>query len=213
MASVYAKITTGLEIVPHLLTDIKTENKTLFSTVNTSIDLKLKKETIATVNKMLNNNLNVIGNYTFIPGYEVGGKTGTAQKYDSEGKIATGKYISSFIGTFPASNPKYVLIVCVNEPSNGAYYGGVVAKPIGQKIFSSIFNIKAIPPTDSEQLENQPSIVMPNIEGMLLSDACAKLKQLGLDAMFDADGEYVLKQLPAAGTKLFLGEIVYLIVN
>ena len=54
---------------------------------------------------------------------------------------------------------------------------------------------------------------MPNIEGMLLSEACAKLKQLGLDAMFDTDGEYVIKQLPTPGTKLYLGEIVYLIVN
>ena len=213
MASVYAKITTGLETIPHLLTDIKTEDKTLFSTANTTTELKLKQDTISTINKMLNNNLNSMGDYTFVPGYEIGGKTGTAQKYDSEGKIATGKYISSFIGTYPASKPKYILIVCVNEPSNGAYYGGVVAKPIGQKIFSSIFNIKAIPPTDSEQLDNQPSIVMPNIEGMILSEACATLKQLGLDAMFDSEGEYVVKQLPVAGTKLYLGEIVYLIVN
>jgi len=141
------------------------------------------------------------------------GKTGTAQKYDSDGKIASGKYISSFIGTYPASNPKYILIVCVNEPSAGAYYGGVVAKPIGQKIFSSIFNIKSIMPNDSEQLSNKPSIEMPNIECMKLSEACATLKQLGLDAMFDSDGEYVLKQYPTAGTKLYLGEIVYLIVN
>ena len=50
---------------------------------------------------------------------------------------------------------------------------------------------------------------MPNIEGLPLSEACAKLKQLGLDAMFDTDGEYVIKQLPEAGTKLYLGEIVY----
>lgn len=213
LSCVYAKITTGQQTSPHLLDEIKTEEKTLFSTTNTTTKLELKQETIQTINKMLYNNLNSQGDLTFIAGYEIGGKTGTAQKYDSEGKIATGKYISSFIGTYPASNPKYILIVCVNEPSAGAYYGGVVAKPIGQKIFSSIFNIKSIPPSDSDQLANQPTIEMPNIEGMKLGDACATLKQLGLDAMFDADGEYVLKQYPTAGTKLYLGEIVYLIVN
>ena len=162
---------------------------------------------------MLSNNLNSQGDYTFVAGYDVGGKTGTAQKYGEDGKIATGKYISSFIGTYPANNPKYILIVCVNEPSNGVYYGGVVAKPIGQKIFSSIFSIKAIQPTDSSQLANQPSIEMPNVEGLPISETCAKLKQVGLDAMFDTDGEYVIQQIPAAGTKLYLGEIVYLIVK
>jgi len=213
MANVYAKITTGNELIPHLLSKVSSADKTLFSYSNSCSKLELKEETISTINMMLNNNLNSQGNYTFVPGYEIGGKTGTAQKYDSEGKIATGKYISSFIGTYPASKPKYVLIVCVNEPSNGVYYGGVVAKPIGQKIFSSIFNIKSIQPSDNEHLLNKPNIVMPNIEGMVLSEACAKLKQLGLDAMFDAEGSYVLKQYPEAGTKLFLGEIVYLIVN
>lgn len=141
------------------------------------------------------------------------GKTGTAQKYGEDGQIATGKYISSFIGTYPANNPKYILIVCVNEPSTGAYYGGVVAKPIGQKVFTRIFETKLFPPTDESQLTNKPNIIMPNLIGKTISDACAELKSLGLDAIFDADGEYVIHQLPIAGTKLYLGEIVYLIVN
>ena len=141
------------------------------------------------------------------------GKTGTAQKYDENGQIATGKYISSFIGTYPAKNPDYVLIVCVNEPSAGAYYGGVVAKPIGEKIFSSIFEIKAIKPTDESQISNTPNIPMPNVVGMSLSKACSELKKLGLNAIFDGEGEYVLEQLPPKDTMLYLGEIVYLITN
>ncbi|MBE5741242.1 MAG: PASTA domain-containing protein [Clostridiales bacterium] len=141
------------------------------------------------------------------------GKTGTAQKYGENGQIATGKYISSFIGTYPASNPQYVMIVCVNEPSTGAYYGGVVAKPIGERVFSAIFDIKAISPTDETQLDNQPNILMPYIVGMSISDACVELKKLGLDVIFDGDGEYVIMQLPPENTLLYLGEIVYLIVN
>ena len=140
------------------------------------------------------------------------GKTGTDQKYGYNGQIASGKYISSFIGTYPASNPELILIVCVNEPSTGAYYGGVVAKPIGERVFSSIFEIKAISPTDISQLENQPSIRMPYLVGMSLADACAKLKELGLTALFDKEGSYVLQQLPDRDTLLYLGEIVYLIV-
>ena len=53
---------------------------------------------------------------------------------------------------------------------------------------------------------------MPNLQGLSISDACVKLKQIGLDAIIDQDGEYVLQQLPKAGTMLYLGEIVHLIV-
>lgn len=213
MANVYATITTGNRITPHLIDDISTEEKVLYKSNSISNKLSLKEETISTINLMLANNINSEGVYSFVPGYDVGGKTGTAQKYDSNGQIATGKYISSFIGTFPANKPKYVLIVCVNEPSNGAYYGGVVAKPIGNKIFSSIFETKVISPTDKTQLDVKPTIQMPDVVGMSVADACALLKQKGLNANFDKEGEFVIAQLPPKNTMLFLGEIVFLIVN
>ena len=140
------------------------------------------------------------------------GKTGTAQKYDENGQIATGKYISSFIGTYPASNPEYVLIVCVNEPSEGAYYGGVVAKPIGEKIFRQIFETKAIQPNDSTQITLLPNITMPDLVGKTLSEACAELKRRGLNVVVEQEGEYVANQFPVKGTPLYMGEMVYLIV-
>ncbi len=213
MASVYAKITTGQNITPHLMQSIKTEDKVLYETKTNSSTLSLSPDTISTINNMLANNINSEGNYTFVAGYDVGGKTGTAQKYGENGQIATGKYISSFIGTYPTQNPEYVMIICVNEPSTGAYYGGVVAKPIGERVFSSIFETKAISPTDASQLDNQPNILMPYLVGKSLSEACAEVKKLGLNVIFDGDGEYVIMQLPPENTLLYLGEVVYLIVK
>ena len=213
MASVYTKITTGYDVTPHILSSINSEDEILYQEKYSKKKIDISSETIATVNQMLSNNINSDGNYTFIPGYDVGGKTGTAQKYDENGQIATGKYISSFIGTYPASNPKYIIIVCVNEPSNGVYYGGVVAKPIGERVLKSIFETKSITPTDITQLDNKPSIEMPYVVGMSLADACASLKKLGLDVLLDKEGEVVIEQLPPEGTMLYLGEIVYLITN
>ena len=103
--------------------------------------------------------------------------------------------------------------MCVNEPSNGVYYGGVVAKPIGERVLKSIFETKSITPTDITQLDNKPSIEMPYVVGMSLADACASLKKLGLDVLLDKEGEVVIEQLPPEGTMLYLGEIVYLITN
>ena len=105
------------------------------------------------------------------------------------------------------------MIVCVNEPNSGVYYGGVVAKPIGEKVFSSIFETKSVKPTDESQLNNRPSIEMPNIVGFTIAEACARLKSNGLNIMFDGEGEKVLTQLPKPGTLLYLGETVYLITN
>lgn len=214
MANVYAKITTGNNITPHLIDYISTEdNKVIYKHSSSKSKINLKADTIKTIDMMLSNNVNEPNKFTLVPGYNVGGKTGTAQKYDENGKIASGKYISSFIGSFPADNPQYILIVCVNEPSAGAYYGGVVAKPIGATVFQRIFETKSISPTDQTQLNNKPTIAMPNVVGMKLADACAKLTQLGLNSFVEGEGEFVLIQLPPENTMLFLGEIVYLITG
>ena len=84
------------------------------------------------------------GKKAYIEGYKIGGKTGTAQKYE-DGHIASGKYVSSFVGFFPADNPRYLALVVVDEPV-GTYYGSAVAAPVAREIFSDIIKIKNIQP-------------------------------------------------------------------
>lgn len=82
------------------------------------------------------------GKHAYIEGYKVGGKTGTAQKYE-DGHVASGKYISSFAGFFPANNPEYLALIIVDEPQ-GTYYGSAVAAPVAKEIFEDIIKIKNI---------------------------------------------------------------------
>jgi stage V sporulation protein D (sporulation-specific penicillin-binding protein) len=84
------------------------------------------------------------GKQAYIEGYRVGGKTGTAQKF-ADGKLAVGKYVSSFIGFFPANQPKYLALVIVDEPV-GQSYGSVVAAPYAKLIFEQIINYKNLKP-------------------------------------------------------------------
>lgn len=84
------------------------------------------------------------GKQAYIEGYEVGGKTGTAQKY-ANGSIAVGKYVSSFVGFFPASSPKYMALMIVDEPV-GASYGSIVAAPYAKTIFQTIIDYYDIAP-------------------------------------------------------------------
>ncbi len=85
------------------------------------------------------------GKQAYIEGYRVAGKTGTAQKYEN-GVIAHGKYVSSFIGYFPANEPKYLALVIVDEPE-GQYYGSTVAAPYAKQVFEGIIDIKGLKPS------------------------------------------------------------------
>ena len=76
------------------------------------------------------------GKKAFVEGARVGGKTGTAQKYEN-GRIAAGKYVSSFVGFFPADAPEYGVLVIIDEPQ-GQYYGSVVAAPCAGEIIRGI---------------------------------------------------------------------------
>ena len=108
----------------------------------------ISSKTSETVNRLLQFAENKNGDYTFVEGYNIGGKTGTAQKYNETGGIARGKYISSFIGTYPANSPEYLFMILVDEASAGAYYGAIVAAPYGKMFFSKLFELFNIPKDD-----------------------------------------------------------------
>ena len=87
------------------------------------------------------------GKKAYIEGYRVAGKTGTAQKYEN-GHIAQGKYVSSFLGYFPADAPKYLTLIIVDEPQ-GAYYGSTVAAPCAKEIFEGIIGLFRLSPSEA----------------------------------------------------------------
>lgn len=85
------------------------------------------------------------GTEAAIPGYTVAGKTGTAAKIDSNGRYSTSRYVASFVGLVPATKPRLVVMVMVDEP-RGNIYGGVVAAPAFREI--ARFNLQhlEVPP-------------------------------------------------------------------
>jgi len=79
-----------------------------------------------------------------IPGYQVFGKTGTAQKQGPDGRYSHKLFRSLFLGIFPASSPKFAILVMVDEPE-GAYFGGTVAAPAFRKIGERIIRCLDLP--------------------------------------------------------------------
>jgi len=88
-----------------------------------------------------------------IANYRVAGKTGTVHKYISGG-YAEDRYLSIFAGIAPASNPKLVMVVVLDEPRNGKYFGGQVAAPVFAKVMSGALRLLDIPPDNLKLVAN-----------------------------------------------------------
>ncbi|MFP5466962.1 MAG: peptidoglycan D,D-transpeptidase FtsI family protein [Gammaproteobacteria bacterium] len=92
-------------------------------------------------------------------GYSVGGKTGTARKQEGKG-YAAGKYRSFFVGLAPLEQPRVVVAVMVDEPSNGQFYGGLVAAPVFSETVQQTLRILGVQP----DMSVQPRIVTDFVE-------------------------------------------------
>jgi len=78
-----------------------------------------------------------------VPGYRVGGKTGTARK--NENGVYERKYVASFVGMAPMSDPRLIVAVMIDEPSNGDYYGGNVAGPVFSNVMGAALRMLGVP--------------------------------------------------------------------
>lgn len=213
ITAICACVNGGYLLEPYMVKSITSQDGEIISENQKNVIKQvISKETSEIINSMLEQVVSKAGLYTFIEGYEVGGKTGTSQKYEN-GIIAQGKYYSSFVGTFPTSNPEYVILIVVDEPGTGAYYGSVVASPYAKEILSGIFEYKNIPPIDTKYVELIYNIVLPNLVGMSLTKACLALSNLGLNYEIQGDGGFIISQLPPAGTLCYKGQSIYLITN
>lgn len=90
------------------------------------------------------------GKYAQLKGYRSGGKTGTAQKLDANGRYSHTDHVASFVGFAPYPNPRIVVAVMVDDP-RPAYYGGVVAAPVFQEVAERVLRYLEIPSSEEER--------------------------------------------------------------
>ena len=133
-----AAVNGGYYYAPRLVKSISSEDGAVYLESGKRLLCRtLSEETSKLLSSMLEGVVKEgSGKQAYVEGLRVAGKTGTAQKYEN-GHIAAGKYVSSFVGYFPADDPRYLVLVIVDEPQ-GSYYGSTVAAPCAGEIFRGI---------------------------------------------------------------------------
>lgn len=214
--TVGAIISGGTLMQPYFVKNItNSKGETVYSKLPTALNKVFDQSVTDQINVMLEEVVSKGGGKNArIDGYNIAGKTGTAQKYENNA-IAQGKYIASFIGYYPADNPQYLVLVCIDEPQ-GAYYGGVVAAPVAQQIFQAIFDSRynEIEANDKyNHSQGEATIELPSLIGMSLSEAGSTLSSLGLQYLVTGDGSVVSSTIAGPGTLLKEGDIVLLVME
>ncbi|MHB1085733.1 MAG: peptidoglycan D,D-transpeptidase FtsI family protein [Thiobacillus sp.] len=100
------------------------------------------------------------GTRSQVPGYRVAGKTGTAHKLVN-GHYASDRYLASFIGMAPASNPRLIIGVVIDEPSGNVYYGGSVAAPVFAQVMAGCLRRMGVPPDEPETATRMTQNALP----------------------------------------------------
>jgi cell division protein FtsI (penicillin-binding protein 3) len=145
MAAAYSSIANhGVWVQPHLVERVQGGKR-----FRPQARRVVRRTVAAQLNAMLQNVvLGGTGTLAAVNGYKVAGKTGTAQKPDAHGGYSGGHYVSSFVGMVPASRPRLVISVMVDEP-HGAIWGGVVAAPAFAQIAAYDLQYLEVPPDNS----------------------------------------------------------------
>ena len=195
----------GSLIQPHILKEVSHYDNTGTKIVDETFEPVISKNVLsakstATLRDYLERTVNEGGsNKSYIEGYHIGGKTGTAQKVNSvTGGYESGKYISSMAAMAPIDSPEITAFISIDEPSNGAYYAGVVTAPLMKILLTDIFNYM-----DSEFSEDYNAvardILIPEIRGKSIEEAKKILKDVNLEYNIEGSGESVTNTQPYPG--------------
>lgn len=196
-----AAINSGVLMQPYVVSSITaTDGTDIKGNEPTELRRVISEDASAKVRQLLQGVVEKgSGTAAQVQNYTVGGKTGTAQKYDENGKVSSTLLIASFIGFLPANNPQLACLIMVDEPQVPVVYGSTVAAPWVGDILSDLVQYYSIMPDNSGVDYKE----VPNVVGMTMTDAIACLNDSGFivsNSLESEAGAVVVTQIPAAGS-------------
>lgn len=138
------------------------------------------------------------GSNAYIKGYNIGGKSGTSEKLDvidEEGK----QHVASYCAFYPADDPELIMLVMVDAPTSGEYYGSQIAAPACTSALKDILPYLGYYPQYSEDELDSLAVYVPTVINNNVSDAKESIENMGLTAKVVGKGKKVVAQTPSSG--------------
>lgn len=150
------------------------------------------------------------GSKAKVPGYRIGGKTGTSEKLDKQGENGVEEYVSSFLAVAPIDNPQIAVLLLLDEAQMENPYGSVVAAPVVGAMLADILPYMGIEPSYTEDELSAMTGKVKDVTENIVHDAMSVLRLQGYSVSVVGDGINVISQMPEGGSILSAGGTVTL---
>ncbi|MBP3283975.1 MAG: PASTA domain-containing protein [Clostridia bacterium] len=195
IAAISAVANDGKLMVPRIVKEVRdSDGNTLYSNEPKVVRQVISKETSEKVRGMMEKVVSEgTGGNAYIKGYEVGGKTGTAE----QGIGASTWYVASFVGIAPANNPEIAVLVALFDPKGPSHGGGAIAAPVTKQIIEETLRYLQIQPNNADEMNT--GVIVPEVRGLTVAETRTKLKEAGLKYNFQgtySDTSIVKDQIP-----------------
>ena len=211
MITAYAAVVNGGYLVtPYIVNKIVDADGNIVKEFSPTIKRQvISEETSAVMRDVLHTVVTAnSGSNVYIEGYNIGGKSGTSQKLDEN--AAGDTYVSSYCAFYPAEDPEIIMLVMVDDPRGGKYYGSAVAAPVVSEVFTEILPyLGYYAEYTEEELENL-DVNVPEVTNSDIGAARATIEALELKANIVGNGDTVIRQVPSSGNAMPKGCTVVL---
>lgn len=211
ITAVSAAINGGNLYKPYIVSEITdAAGDVIESTEPTFVRQVISSNTSKTVRELLETvTTEGSGKTARVPGYRIGGKTGTSEKLDDLSEYGTvDKYVLSFLGFAPADDPEIVILLLLDDPVTDNPFGSVIAAPVVGAMLADILPYMGMEPSYTQEELDSMTGKVKNSVGMQVHDALSVHRLQGYSVNIVGEGTTVVSQLPEAGTKLSIGSTV-----
>ena len=208
-----AVVNGGYLVQPHVVKQIiDSEGNVIESFGNPVKRQVVSEETSAQIRSILEQIITP-NNSAYVSGFRLGGKSGTGEKLQTQAEAPEGQrttYIASFCVFAPADDPKYALLIMLDEAMSYTIYGTTLVGPVCAKVMADVLPYLGLEPSFTEEELRRTDVGVPSLNGSLLSVAYSELQKRGLAYEVIGEGTNVTLTTPQAGFAVSRGSIVYL---